>query len=160
MRNIRVLKAFKFAHFGHQVQEFEPSNEAIPTTDACADVAVSEGWALDLDALQREEAETAAREKAEREAAAAAERAGAERAEAERAAAEEAERQRTAQAAADAAAREQAEREAAEAAARAQAEQSAAGADADGSAEPQGYTAAPSTTKRGAKAVQQAPENK
>ncbi len=43
MPRITVLQPFKFAHGGHTVQEFEPGE--VETTDECADLAVSEGWA-------------------------------------------------------------------------------------------------------------------
>jgi hypothetical protein len=45
MPKIIVLAPFKFAHHGHQVEEFEPSDEPRETTDECADLAVVEGWA-------------------------------------------------------------------------------------------------------------------
>lgn len=45
MPHIIVKKPFKFAHFGYQVEEFEPSKEPVETTDECAALAISEGWA-------------------------------------------------------------------------------------------------------------------
>lgn len=45
MPQIIVLQAFKFAHHGYQVEEFEPSAEPRDTTDECADLAIAEGWA-------------------------------------------------------------------------------------------------------------------
>jgi len=40
MRTIIVTKSFKFAHFGHQVEEFEASAAPRETTDECADLAI------------------------------------------------------------------------------------------------------------------------
>ncbi len=45
MPKIKVIKPFKFAHGGHTVEEFEPSDEPVDTTDECAKLAVAEGWA-------------------------------------------------------------------------------------------------------------------
>ena len=42
---IIVDKPFSFAHRGHQVQAFEPADEAQSTTPECAAVAIAEGWA-------------------------------------------------------------------------------------------------------------------
>jgi hypothetical protein len=42
---IVVKSAFKFAHFGYQVEEFSPSPKAIETTEECAALAIQEGWA-------------------------------------------------------------------------------------------------------------------
>ena len=42
---IIVLKPFKFAHRGIDVEEFFPSTEPIETTDECADLAIEEKWA-------------------------------------------------------------------------------------------------------------------
>lgn len=49
MPQIKVLKPFKFAHLGFQVEEFEPADEAIETSDECAAVAITEGWASAAD---------------------------------------------------------------------------------------------------------------
>lgn len=43
MTKIIVTAPFKFAHFGYQVEEFEPGPH--DTTDECATVALAEGWA-------------------------------------------------------------------------------------------------------------------
>lgn len=45
MPQIIVLQPFRFAHGGHQVESFEPSDEPVDTTDECAELAVAEGWA-------------------------------------------------------------------------------------------------------------------
>lgn len=45
MPQIKVIHPFKFAHGGHQVEEFVPSDEPIETTDECAELALAEGWA-------------------------------------------------------------------------------------------------------------------
>lgn len=45
MPMIQILKPFKFAHHGYQVEEFEPSDEPRDTSDECAEIAVREGWA-------------------------------------------------------------------------------------------------------------------
>lgn len=45
MPKIQILKPFKFAHHGYQVEEFAPSDELIDTTDECAACAIEEGWA-------------------------------------------------------------------------------------------------------------------
>lgn len=45
MPKIIIKQLFKFAHFGYQVEEFEPSDEPRDTTDECAAVAIAEGWA-------------------------------------------------------------------------------------------------------------------
>jgi hypothetical protein len=45
MPKIKVIKPFKYAHGGHTVQEFEPSDKPVDTTDECADLAVEQGWA-------------------------------------------------------------------------------------------------------------------
>lgn len=45
MPTIRVLQPFKFAHYGYQVEAFEPSSDPRETTQECADLAVREGWA-------------------------------------------------------------------------------------------------------------------
>ena len=45
MPKIIVDQPFKFAHHGYQVEEFEPGEEPVETTDECADVAVAEKWA-------------------------------------------------------------------------------------------------------------------
>ncbi len=50
MPKITVLQPFKFAHFGHQVEAFEPSELPVETTDECAQLAIAEGWARDADA--------------------------------------------------------------------------------------------------------------
>lgn len=42
---IIVLKPFKFAHRGIDVEEFFPSTEPIETTEECADLAIEEKWA-------------------------------------------------------------------------------------------------------------------
>lgn len=46
MPTINVLKPFKFAHRGCDVQEFEPGQ--VDTTDEVAEVALAEGWAEQL----------------------------------------------------------------------------------------------------------------
>ena len=68
MPQIIVTKRFKFAHHGYQVEEFEVSDEPIETTDECADLAVSEGWARlpDADPAAAEQA-TAKRAKREKQ---------------------------------------------------------------------------------------------
>lgn len=48
MPKIIIIQPFKFAHFGYQVEEFEPSAEPRDTTDECAAVAISEGWAAEV----------------------------------------------------------------------------------------------------------------
>lgn len=48
MPKIIIIQPFKFAHFGYQVEEFEPSDEPRDTTDECAAVAISEGWAAEV----------------------------------------------------------------------------------------------------------------
>jgi hypothetical protein len=50
MPKIKVIKPFKFAHGGHTVQEFEPSDEPIDTSDECAELAVKQGWAKNVKA--------------------------------------------------------------------------------------------------------------
>lgn len=45
MPKIQILKPFKFAHHGYQVEEFEPADEPVDTTDECAACAIEEGWA-------------------------------------------------------------------------------------------------------------------
>lgn len=50
MPKIIVKKPFKFAHHGHQVEEFEPSEDPRETSDECADLAIFEGWATAADA--------------------------------------------------------------------------------------------------------------
>lgn len=42
---IIVLKDFKFAHGGIRVEEFVASKKPIDTTEECAELAISEGWA-------------------------------------------------------------------------------------------------------------------
>ena len=44
MPKIIVLSAFKFAHFGYQVEEFEPSTEPRETTQEVIDVLKDEGF--------------------------------------------------------------------------------------------------------------------
>jgi hypothetical protein len=46
MRQIVVTQPFKFAHHGHQVEEFAASAVPRDTTDECADLAIAEGWAV------------------------------------------------------------------------------------------------------------------
>lgn len=58
MRNIIVTKAFKFAHFGYQVEEFEPDDKLRETSDECAELAIGEGWATDASAAAEEKAAT------------------------------------------------------------------------------------------------------
>lgn len=45
MPQIRVNTPFKFAHLGHQVEEFAASDEPRETTEEVVAVAVAEGWA-------------------------------------------------------------------------------------------------------------------
>ena len=45
MPKIIVTQAFRFAHDGHRVEQFEPAGHPVETSDACADLAVAEGWA-------------------------------------------------------------------------------------------------------------------
>lgn len=45
MPKIIVIKPFKFAHHGYQVEEFEASKEAVETSTECAEIAIREGWA-------------------------------------------------------------------------------------------------------------------
>lgn len=45
MPQIRVKTPFKFAHHGHQVEEFAAADEPRETTDEVVAVAVAEGWA-------------------------------------------------------------------------------------------------------------------
>lgn len=45
MPKIVVIKPFKFAHHGYQVEEFEPSQEPVETSSECAEIAIREGWA-------------------------------------------------------------------------------------------------------------------
>lgn len=45
MPQIRVKTPFKFAHLGHQVEEFAAADEPRDTTGEVAAVAVAEGWA-------------------------------------------------------------------------------------------------------------------
>ena len=49
MRKIVVSQQFRFAHHGYQVEEFEASPEPRETTDECADLAISQGWAVAAD---------------------------------------------------------------------------------------------------------------
>ncbi|MBT9495367.1 MAG: hypothetical protein IV107_24100 [Paucibacter sp.] len=44
MPQIIVLKPFKFAHLGYQVEEFEPSDEPRETTQEVVDVLKDEGF--------------------------------------------------------------------------------------------------------------------
>ena len=46
MPQITVTQPFKFAHGGHQVEEFDVSEEPRETTDECAELAIAEGWAV------------------------------------------------------------------------------------------------------------------
>lgn len=46
MPQITVIKAFKFAHNGCIVEEFEPSDAPRETTQECAELAIAEGWAI------------------------------------------------------------------------------------------------------------------
>ena len=46
MPQITVTQAFKFAHGGHQVEEFDVSEAPRETTDECAELAIAEGWAV------------------------------------------------------------------------------------------------------------------
>lgn len=45
MTHITVVKPFKFAHRGIDVEEFEPAKEPRETTEECAALAIAEGWA-------------------------------------------------------------------------------------------------------------------
>ena len=45
MPQIIVIKPFAFAHGGHRIERFEPSDEPRETSERCAQVAVREGWA-------------------------------------------------------------------------------------------------------------------
>lgn len=45
MKQIIVIKAFRFAHRGIDVEEFVVGPEPVETTDECADLAVAEKWA-------------------------------------------------------------------------------------------------------------------
>lgn len=45
MPMIIVDVPFKFAHGGFAIEEFEPGEDPIETTDECAEVAVAERWA-------------------------------------------------------------------------------------------------------------------
>ena len=68
MPKIIVTQAFKFAHHGYLVEEFEVSQELRETTTECAALAIAEGWAVDAEAAEqaaREAAEQATREAAE-----------------------------------------------------------------------------------------------
>lgn len=56
MPQITVLQPFKFAHHGYQVEEFEPTDEPIDTSDECAEIAVREGWAELVDQAKAEQA--------------------------------------------------------------------------------------------------------
>ncbi len=58
---IKVKKPFKFAHFGYHVEEFEPSDDTIETTDECADLAIAEGWATKAKAAAPENKDAAAK---------------------------------------------------------------------------------------------------
>ncbi len=86
MPKIIVLVPFKFAHNGHQVEEFAEGDQPVLTSPECAHLAIAEGWALDADKI---EAEQAAAEQAAAERAAAAQ-AAADQAAAEQAAVEQA----------------------------------------------------------------------
>lgn len=44
MPKIKVTKAFKFAHHGYEVEEFEPSDEPRETTQEVVDVLKDEGF--------------------------------------------------------------------------------------------------------------------
>lgn len=44
MPQIKVIKPFKFAHHGYQVEEFEPSDEPRETTDEVVEVLKDEGF--------------------------------------------------------------------------------------------------------------------
>jgi hypothetical protein len=50
MPSIIVKQPFKFAHHGHQVEDFAPSAQPRETSDECAKLAVQEGWAVLADA--------------------------------------------------------------------------------------------------------------
>lgn len=56
MPQIKVLKAFAFAHHGYQVEEFQPADAPIDTSDECAEIAVREGWAELVDEAKAEQA--------------------------------------------------------------------------------------------------------
>lgn len=45
MTQIAVTTAFKYAHRGHQVEEFVEGDTPIDVPDDCAELAVAEGWA-------------------------------------------------------------------------------------------------------------------
>jgi hypothetical protein len=49
MALIVVTQPFRFAHSGHQVQEFFPAAEPVDATDDCAELAIAEGWATAAD---------------------------------------------------------------------------------------------------------------
>lgn len=45
MPHIIGTESFKFAHHGHQVQEFSADLQPVEVTEDCAALAVGEGWA-------------------------------------------------------------------------------------------------------------------
>ena len=40
-----ILKPFAYAHGGHTVEHFEPAGDPVEVSEACAAVALAEGWA-------------------------------------------------------------------------------------------------------------------
>lgn len=46
MAHIVVTQPFRFAHGGHQVQEFCAAADPVETTDECAQLAIAQGWAI------------------------------------------------------------------------------------------------------------------
>ena len=60
MPQIIVKQAFKFAHHGYQVEEFEPSADPRETTEEVAELAIKERWARRVkDAAPQKEGEAA-----------------------------------------------------------------------------------------------------
>jgi len=55
--HIIVTAPFKFAHFGYQVEEFEPGADVRETTDECAAIAIENGWATP--AVEKDDAKAA-----------------------------------------------------------------------------------------------------
>lgn len=65
MPQIKVVKPFKFAHDGYRVEEFEPAEDPIEVTEACAEVALAEGWAEEPKAAKAKASKAAPENKGE-----------------------------------------------------------------------------------------------
>ncbi len=65
---IKFIKPYKFAHHGCRVEEFEPGDEPVETTDECAAQAIEDGVAKPVKAKAasaEQKADKPADEKAE-----------------------------------------------------------------------------------------------